>query len=167
MAPSSLLSAVAHLSTGSTGLPCPSGSALVCYLPSCACSLGSTMGHRNGCGLGPARPLLFRLPPIFSLAPSSFITSLDSVCLLPPPRWYSYGVGCAFGGGGNATPLDCFVVFLLPICRKLILLLLASHIQLHMYGFSNAVDLLGCYTRLLQCYTCEVKRSGANPVKLV
>ncbi len=169
MAPCSLLSAVAHLSTGSAGLPRPSGSALVWRRPSCASglhssgcalalrpsgsvrllhplgsssvlchsgsteaiwipisasvagaigsalvpqilpvtlalrlsvstsgtsstcsaavgrppgvgghsssmappSVGSTVGHHNSCGLGPARLLLFRLPPVSSLAPPS------------------------------------------------------------------------------------------------
>ncbi len=168
MAPCSLLSAVAHLSTGSAGLPRPSGSALVCHRPSCASGLhssscasslrlvrllhlfcsssvlcrsgstaalwipasasvasaicsawalrilpialalrlstsgssttcsaaigrppgvvshsssmapptvGSTVGRCYGCGLGPA---------VSSLAPPSFVTSLDFVCRLPP-----------------------------------------------------------------------------------
>ncbi len=44
MAPSSLLSTVAHLSTGYAGLPHPSGSALVCHRPSCASGL-----HSSGC----------------------------------------------------------------------------------------------------------------------
>ncbi len=74
--------------------------------------VGSTMGHHNGCGLGPARLLLFRLPPVSSLAPPSFITALDSVCLLPPPRWKCYGAGRAFREGGVMsrpwTVLLCF-----------------------------------------------------------
>ncbi len=44
VAPSSLLSAVAHLSTGSAGFPRPSGSALVWRRPSCASGL-----HSSGC----------------------------------------------------------------------------------------------------------------------
>ncbi len=158
MAPSSLLSAVAHLSTGSAGLPRPSGSALVWRRPSCTsglhssgcasslrpsgsvrllhplgsssvlCRSGSTaaiwipisasvagaicsalvprilpvalalrlsvsgssstcsatVGHHQGCGLGPAVRLLLRVPPVSSLAPPSFVTSLVSVSRPPP-----------------------------------------------------------------------------------
>ncbi len=42
MAPSSLLSAMAHQSTGSSGLPRPTGFALVCRLPSTALGLHSS-----------------------------------------------------------------------------------------------------------------------------
>ncbi len=42
MAPSSLLSAVARQSTSSAGIPCPSGSALVCLRPSAASGLHSS-----------------------------------------------------------------------------------------------------------------------------
>ncbi len=51
-------------------------------------SVGSTVGHHHGCGLGPARLLLLRIPPVSSLAPPSFVTSLVSVSR-PPPGWPS------------------------------------------------------------------------------
>ncbi len=47
-------------------------------------SVGCTVGHRYGCGLGPARLLLLRVPPVSSLAPPSFVASLVSVCRPPP-----------------------------------------------------------------------------------
>ncbi len=47
-------------------------------------SVGSTVGHHHGCGLGPARLLLLRIPPVSSLAPPSFVTSLVSVSRPPP-----------------------------------------------------------------------------------
>ncbi len=47
-------------------------------------SVGSTVGHHHGCGLGPARHLLLRIPPVSSLAPPSFVTSLVSVSRPPP-----------------------------------------------------------------------------------
>ncbi len=63
-------------------------------------SVGSTVGHHHGCGLGPAWLLLLQVPsisslappsiwstlapPVFSLDPSSVITTLDSVGRSPP-----------------------------------------------------------------------------------
>ncbi len=104
---SSLLSAVAHQSTGSAGLPRPSGSTLVCRWPSvisglhssgCASSVDSTVGHHYGCGLGPAWLLLLQvllgsscskphLSPPWLLPPSSPPGTLSASLLLgaPPP----------------------------------------------------------------------------------
>ncbi len=90
---SSLLSAVAHQSTGSAGLPRPSGSTLVCRWPSvisglhssgCASSVDSTVGHHYGCGLGPAWLLLLQAPLVSSLAPPSIVSPWNSVCQPPP-----------------------------------------------------------------------------------
>ncbi len=82
--------------------------------------------------------LLLRIPPVSSLAPPS-VTSLVSVSWPPPgcssSSWTSalvpppplplplplpsvfHGARTHLpGGGSNVTPLDCFVVFLLPMC---------------------------------------------------
>ncbi|KAI2652954.1 Gasdermin-E [Labeo rohita] len=48
-------------------------------------SVGSTVGRHDGCGLGLAWLLLLRVPPEFSLAPPSVVTTLDFV-YCPPPR---------------------------------------------------------------------------------
>lgn len=47
-------------------------------------SVGSTVGHHHGCGLGPAVCHLLRVPPVSSLAPPSFVAPLDSVYRPPP-----------------------------------------------------------------------------------
>ncbi|KAI2643082.1 Levansucrase [Labeo rohita] len=42
-------------------------------------SVGSTVGHHHGCGLGLPLLLLLRVPPVSSLAPPTFVTPLDNV----------------------------------------------------------------------------------------
>ncbi|KAI2657512.1 Opioid growth factor receptor [Labeo rohita] len=49
-------------------------------------SVGSTVGRHDGCGLGLAWLLLLRVPPEFSLAPPSVVTTLDFVYCPPPGR---------------------------------------------------------------------------------
>ncbi len=47
-------------------------------------SIGSTMGRHYGCGLCPAWLLPLRVPPVFSLAPPSFVATLVSARRPPP-----------------------------------------------------------------------------------
>ncbi|KAL0158952.1 hypothetical protein M9458_047028, partial [Cirrhinus mrigala] len=83
MAPSSLCSAVARQSTGSTGLPRLSGlgssatcSAAVCQTPGVITALAWVPP-----GAACSKSLL---SPAWLLPPSSLITSLDSICRPPP-----------------------------------------------------------------------------------
>ncbi len=56
-------------------------------------SVSSTMGRHHGCGLDPTWHRLLQVPPVFSLAPPSIVTSLDSV-FRPPWRAFREGAIC-------------------------------------------------------------------------
>ncbi len=97
-------------------------------------SVGSTVGHCCGFGLGPAVHLLLRVPPVSYLASPSFVASLVSVCRPPPgcpsSSWASSLVptrpspldgitvwGHNFWEGGRYVRIvDCLVCVLLPMC---------------------------------------------------
>ncbi len=65
-------------------------------------SVSSTVGRQHGCGMGPTWLLLFRLPPLSSLAPPSPVELLRRGTRLQ-------------GGGSNVTPLDCFALVFVPV----------------------------------------------------
>ncbi len=75
-----------HLCGGiAAGLPVSIGDYVVSPSSSMAPpSVGSTMGHHHGCGLGIAWLLLLQVPPVSFLAPPSIITTLDFVRWPPP-----------------------------------------------------------------------------------
>ncbi len=105
---------------------------------------------------------LFRLPPVSSLAPPSFITALVSVCPLPLPG-KCYGVERAFREGGvMSRPWTVFVVFLLHVCSvtqflpcvfvirfRCVLWLVPHYLVFKSPSLSSL-----CLSGLLCCYVC-------------
>ncbi|KAL0154071.1 hypothetical protein M9458_050624, partial [Cirrhinus mrigala] len=78
--PAPPLSSVAPVPLRTSGAPPPPRSPEPWAPP----SVGSTVGWHDGCGLGLAWLLLLQVPPEFSLAPPSVITTLDFVYCPPP-----------------------------------------------------------------------------------
>ncbi len=96
-------------------------------------SVGSTVGHLYGCGLGPTWLRLPRAPPVStwstlappvsSLTPPSIISTINSVCRLPPEcpsssRPSSQVLTLGEGGAKYHTPGPVWLCVLSPCARR-------------------------------------------------